>query len=121
MQMNEDQTRESNWNIKEDDDGPVKIADDETSGDGSEHGRHQSRDRNKAHGAQKIRLGKGSHQGEPAHGHHHRAAAALQDAERDQQMDVAGYPAQKGAEGEETDRRRKYTTGSEAVRHPAAD
>ena len=54
MQINEDQTRDSNWNIKEENDAPLKIADDETSGDGSEHGRHQGWYRDKAHGAHKI-------------------------------------------------------------------
>ena len=121
MQIDEDQARESNRNIQEENDAPVKIADDQASGDRSEHGRHQGWYGNKAHGAQKIRLGECSHQGEPAHRHHHRAAATLQDAAGDQQMDVARYSAQKGPEGENADRRCEYAPGSEPVRHPATD
>ena len=121
MQINEDQTRQANRNIEEEDKAPMKIPDDQAAGDGAEHGSDQGWDGNKAHGAQQIGLGECSHQSEPAYRHHHGPAAALQDATRDQQMDVARYAAEKRTQGEEANRRREYAAGSEAVRHPAAD
>src|SRR6202789_1264039 len=84
MDVDEDQTCQSNGNIEEENEAPVKITDDEAPGDGSEHGSHQGGYGNKAHHAQEIRLGKCSHQSKPAYRDHHRPAATLQDATRDQ-------------------------------------
>src|ERR1017187_1653517 len=91
MQMDEDQACEADGDIEEEDEAPVQIADDEASGDGSEHRSYQGRDGDEAHGADEFGFGECSHQGEPADGDHHRSAAALQDAARDQQVNVARY------------------------------
>ena len=93
MQIDEDQARQADRDIEKEDDAPVKIANDEASGDRPEHGGDQGRYGDKAHGAQQIRLRKGSHQREPADRHHHRSAAALQDAACDEQVNVARYSA----------------------------
>src|ERR1700677_655797 len=97
MQINEDQTHQSDWNIEKEDEAPMKIADDEAAGDGAQHRSDQGRYRDKAHRAQKIRLGKCPYQSKPAYGNHHRAAATLQDSTHNEQMNVARYSAQQGA------------------------
>ena len=121
MQIDHEQTDEADRKVHEKDDSPVKISDDQAAGDGSEHGTNQTRDGDEAHGADEFGLGKRPHQGEPAHGHHHGSAAALQDAARDQHMDVARYAAEKRPQGEEADRGREHPARSESIRHPAAD
>src|ERR1700689_3103481 len=93
VQENQDQTHQSNWNIQEEDDPPMKITDDEAPGDGAQHGSDQGWHGNKAHHAQQVRLGKCSHQSQPAHGNHHRSAATLQDSTPNEQMNVARYSA----------------------------
>ena len=54
-------------------------------------------------------------------GHHHRAAAALEDAARDEQMEVARDAAEERAEREDADRRREDAARAEAIGDPAAD
>jgi len=90
-------------------------------GERAQHRSNQTRDGDKAHGADELVFGKGSHQSQPADRDHHRAAAALQDAAGDKQMDVARYPAKERAKGEETDCGGEYATCAEAVGHPTAD
>ena len=61
MQIDEDQTCKANWNVEEEDEPPVKVPNDETSGDRSEHRSYQGRYGNKAHSTQELRLGECSH------------------------------------------------------------
>ena len=93
VQIDENQADQTDGNVEKEDHPPVKIADNQTARDGSEHGSNQGRYRNEAHGAEKIGFRKRPHQGEPAYGHHHGAAAALQDAAGNEYMDVARYAA----------------------------
>src|ERR1700730_5822201 len=120
MQIDHQQTDEAYRNIHEKDESPVKVSDDKTTGDRSEHGANQSWNSDEAHGPDEFRFGKCCKQGEPAHRHHHSSAPALQDATRHKQMDVARYPTEKGPEGEETNRGCKYPARSEATLTPAA-
>src|ERR1700730_17456092 len=121
MQIDHQQTDEAYRNIHEKDESPVKVSDDKTTGDRSEHGANQSWNSDEAHGPDEFRFGKCSHQGEPPPRHQHSSAAALQDATRHKQMDVARYATEKGPEGEETNRGCKYPARSEPIRHPATD
>jgi hypothetical protein len=84
MQIDEDQTRQSDRDVEKENEAPMKIAHDEPSRDRPEHGGDQGRYGDKAHRAQQIRLRKGSHQREPAYRNHHRSAATLQDATCDE-------------------------------------
>jgi hypothetical protein len=95
MQVDHAQTREANRNIKEEYEAPMKVADDEATGDRSEHRTNQSGNSDEAHGANQFGLGEGSHYGEPADRHHHGSTATLQDAARDQHMNVARNAAEK--------------------------
>src|ERR1700678_249912 len=91
MQINEDQTRDPDRDVEKKNEAPMKIADDESPRDRAEHRGDQGGYGDKTHRAQQVRLRKGSHQGEPAYRDHHRSAATLQDATRDEHMNVARY------------------------------
>ena len=80
MQIHEDQADETDGDVEKENHPPMKIVNNQTACDGSEHWSNQGRNRNEAHGTEKIGFRKRPHQGEPAYGHHHGAAAALQDA-----------------------------------------
>ena len=77
VQVNHEQTGEANRNIHEENKSPVKVSDDQATGDRSEHGTNQTGDGDEAHGADQFGLGERPHHGEPADGHHHGSAAAL--------------------------------------------
>jgi hypothetical protein len=93
MQIHQNQADQTDGNVEEEDHPPVKIGDDQTAGDGPEHGSDQGRYGNETHGAEKIGFGERPHQSQPSYGHHHGAAAALQDAAGNEHMDVARYAA----------------------------
>ncbi len=57
MQVDEDQTGQPDGNVEKENEAPVKVADDEAPGDGSEHRSYQRRDGHKAHRTQQICLG----------------------------------------------------------------
>src|ERR1700728_4518628 len=121
MQINQDESGNSDRKIHEKYEPPLQIADDEPADDGPEHRPDQARNGHEAHGADKFGFVERPHQSEPAHRDHHGAPETLQDATGYQQMDVARYAAKHGPEGKETDRRCKYPARSEPIRHPAAD
>ena len=73
----------------------MKVANDKTTRNGSQHGANQPWNGDKAHGADQFGFGKRAHQGEPAYRHHHGSAAALQYAAGDQQMNIARYATEK--------------------------
>ena len=77
VQVNHEQTGEANRNIHEENKSPVKVSDDQATGDRSEHGTNQTGDGDEAHGADQFGLGERPHHGEPADGNHHGSAAAL--------------------------------------------
>ena len=93
MQIDQNQPDQTDRDVKEEDHAPVQIADDQTAGDGTKHGSDQGRDGDEAHGAEEIGFGECPDQGKPAYGHHHGAAAALQDAAGNKDVDVARYAA----------------------------
>src|SRR5439155_22187316 len=95
MPMDQIQTEQANRQVDEKDDSPMKVPNNETAGDGPEHGANQTGYGNEAHGADKLRFGECPHHGEPAHRQHHGAAAALQDAAGDEDVDVARNAAEK--------------------------
>ena len=72
-----------------------KVADDKAARNGAEHGANQPWNGDEAHGADEFGFGECSHQRQPADGHHHGPAAALQDPAGHQQVNVAGYAAKK--------------------------
>ena len=63
MKKDDNQPDHANRDIQEEDDTPVKVADDQSAGDRAEHRRYQCGDGDKAHGAEQFGLGEGSHQG----------------------------------------------------------
>ena len=89
MQINQDQAGDPDRQIGEKDESPVEISDDQAADDGPEHGADQSGYGDEAHGADEFGSGESSHQGEAAHRDHHGAAAALQHATGDKEMNVA--------------------------------
>src|SRR5579863_984374 len=103
MPVDHVKTGEANRQIHEKDDAPVQIPDDQAAGDGSEHRADQPRDGDEAHGADKFGFGEGPDNSEPPYRHHHGAAAALQNATRDQHVDVARYAAEKRPKREKAD------------------
>ena len=121
MPIDQVQAQKANGEIDEEDDAPVKIADNEAADQRTEHGANQTGDGDEGHGPDEFGFGKRSHHGQPAHRDHHGAAAALEDAASHQNMDVAGEAAENRAEREEADGGRKHPAGAESVRHPAAD
>src|SRR5580704_10783307 len=121
MQIDHQQAQEPNRNIHEENESPMQVSDNEASRNRSQHRTNQSGDGHEAHGADKVGFRKRSNQGEPAYWHHHRSAAALQNAARNEQMYVAGYATKKRSQREKADRRRKHPPRSKAVRHPPAD
>src|SRR5579872_3972016 len=86
MQMDQCQTDYSDRQVHEKYEPPVEVSDDETANDRSQHWADQARNGDKAHGADKLGLGEGSRQREPADRDHHGSAASLQDAVSDEQM-----------------------------------
>src|ERR1700733_10052572 len=81
-------TEQADRQVDEKDDAPVKVAHDEAADDGAKHGADQTGNGYEAHGADEFRFGKGPHERQPAHRHHHGSAEALQDTAGDEQMDV---------------------------------
>jgi len=95
MHIDHQQTQEADGYIHEKDESPMKVANDQAACDGAQHRANQTRNGDKAHGANEFGLGKGAHEGEPAYRHHHGSAAALQDSAGNQQMNVARHTAEK--------------------------
>src|ERR1700733_6460847 len=95
MEIDHQQTEDPDRYIHEEDQPPVKVSNDEPTGDGSQHGANQAWNSHKAHGPDELGFGKCTHQGQAAHRHHHGSAAALQDAASDQQVNVGGDAAEK--------------------------
>src|ERR1700685_1597851 len=93
MEIDHNQPDQADRDVEEKDDAPVEIADDQTAGDGSEHGSDEGGDGDEAHGAEEIGFGEGPDEGEAAYGHHHGAAASLQDGAGNEEVDVARYAA----------------------------
>ena len=121
MAKNEIETKQPDGQIDKKDNAPMQVAHDQPTGDGSEHRAHQSGDGDEAHGADEFRLGKGPHEGEPADGHHHGSAAALQDAAGDENGEIASQTAEQRPQGEKPDGAGKYPARAETIRHPSAD
>jgi len=121
MQIHHDQAQQADGNIEEKNYSPVRVAHNQSAGDRPQHRRHQSRNRNKAHHAQQVRPGKGPHQRQPAYGHHHGPAHALDDAAGNEQMNVAAQPAEQRPQCEQPNGRSKYAPCSKPVCHPSAD
>src|ERR1700722_3884007 len=88
MQIHHKQTDDPYWNVHEENKSPVQIADDQSAGNRSQHGANQSGNRYEAHDPNEFGFGKRSNQRKPAHGHHHRSAASLQNAASHQQMNI---------------------------------
>ena len=91
----QDQPEEADRDVDEENHAPVEIGDDQSAEQRSEHRTDEPRNRDEAHGADQLGFRERAHQGEPAHGQHHGAAAALQDAARDQHVDVGREAAKK--------------------------
>src|ERR1017187_6327799 len=121
MQIDQNQPDQPDRDVDEEDHAPVQITDDQTSGDGSKHGSDQGWDRDEAHGAEEISLGERPDKSKPAYGHHHGAAAALQDAASNEHVNVARYSAEEGPESEKPDGCGKHTPRTESIRNPTAD
>ncbi len=77
VQVDQNQTGQSNRNIQEEDNSPVKISDDQPARDWPEHRANQRGNGNEAHRADQFGLCERPHQSEPADGYHHGSAAAL--------------------------------------------
>src|ERR1700686_3006839 len=116
MKINQAQTDEADRKVHEKNDSPMKISDNQSTGDWSEHGTNQTWDGDEAHGADEFGLSKRPYDGEPPHWHHHGSSAALQDAARDQHVDVGRYTAEKRSQREEADRGREHPARSESIR-----
>jgi len=99
----------------------MKITNDETAGGGAEHRADQTRYGDEAHGADEFGFWKCPDQSEPAHGHHHGSAAALQDAAGDEDIDAARNAAKERPQSKKAYRGCKDPARAEAVGHPAAD
>ena len=93
--INQIQPEQANRQVDEKDDSPMKVPNDQTAGDGPEHRANQPGYGNEARRADEFRFCERPHHGEPAHGQHHGAAAALQDAARDEDVDIARNAAEK--------------------------
>ncbi len=88
------QADEADRNVDKKDHAPVEMSDDQAADDGPEHRTDQTGYRDEAHGAHKFGFCERSHHGQPADRQHEGAAAALQDAGGNQEMDVAGDAAE---------------------------
>src|SRR5277367_3646277 len=121
MQIDHQQADQSDGDVDEKDESPMQVADDQAAGDGPEHGTDQGGNGDEAHGANQFGFGERPHQGQAADRNHHGSANALQNAESDQQVDVAGHAAEERTQREDTDRGREDATGAEAIGHPTAD
>src|SRR5439155_4214422 len=121
MSINQIQPEQANRQVDEKDDSPMKVPNDQTAGDGPEHRANQTGYGNEAHGADEFRFGERPHHGEPAHGQHHGAAAALQDATRDEDVDIARNATETRPQSEQAKRGREHPACAEAIGHPAAD
>src|ERR1700676_1854117 len=84
MQIHHQQTDEPYRNVHEKNKSPVQVANDQSAGNWSQHGTNQSGNRHEAHGLNEFGFGKRSNQRKPAHRHHHRSTASLQNATSDQ-------------------------------------
>ena len=84
----EGEAEEADRDVDEEDDPPVEVADDEAAGDGPEHRPDERRDRHERHRAHEVGLLERAHDREAPDRHHERAAHALQDPERDEDVDV---------------------------------
>ena len=60
MQIDHVQADQADRDVHEEDDAPVKVADDQAAGDGSEHGADQAGDGDEAHGADQFGFGETS-------------------------------------------------------------
>src|ERR1700686_965628 len=121
MPMDQYQAAQADGYVDEEYDAPVKISDDQAAEERPEHGADQTRHGDEAHGADELGFGKGSDHGEPSHGKHHGAAAALQHAAGHQQVDIIRDAAEKRAEREDADRGREHAPRAETIGHPSAD
>src|ERR1700683_2465524 len=101
MTMDEIQTEQADRHVDEEDDSPVKVADDEPAGDGPEHRANQRRYGDEAHGADQLRFGERPDHREAADGHHHGSAEALEDAASHEDVDVARDAAENRTQREE--------------------
>ncbi len=104
MPIDQDEAAQADRNVDEENHAPMKVADDGAAEYRSQHGADQSRNGDKAHGIDELGFRKGTHHGDAAHRNHHGAAAALQDAARHQQVNVAGNSAEQRAERKDADR-----------------
>ena len=73
MQVDQNQAGNSNWQIHKKYEAPMEVCDDKAPRDRPEHGSDRARNGDKAHSADELGFGKGSHQGEPADRDHHGA------------------------------------------------
>ncbi len=66
VQIDQIQTDQADGDVDEEDHPPVKVADDQAAGDGSEHGADQTGDGDEAHRADEFGFGEGPHEREAA-------------------------------------------------------
>src|SRR5579862_1493314 len=101
MQIDHDQADDSDGNVEEENHAPVEVGNDKSTGDWSEHGSDQGWYRYKAHDLNEVGFGEGPDQGQSAYRNHQRSTHALEDAARDEQMNIVAESAQQRAQREE--------------------
>src|SRR5450631_1659586 len=100
MPVDQYQAAQADRYIHEEDHAPMKISDDQAAQQRPEHGADQIRNGDEAHGTDEFGFGKRAYYGEPSHGEHQGAAAALQHAAGHQHVDVVRDAAKKRAQRE---------------------
>ena len=78
------QADQADRDVDEENDAPVKIADDQPADERPQHRTDQAGNGDEAHGADQFRFGKRPHHRQTSHRQHHGAAAALQNPARHQ-------------------------------------
>jgi len=69
--INQVQTHETDGQVDEEDQPPMKVAHERAADDRAQHGADQRRDGDKRHRAHQLRLGERAHQRQPARRHLH--------------------------------------------------
>src|SRR5580692_1159077 len=99
MPVNQIQAEQSDRQINEKDDPPMKIPDDEAASDRPKHRANQTGYRDKTHRTNEFRFGERSYHGKSPHGNHHGPSAPLQHPAGNKNVNVARNAAEKRTQG----------------------
>jgi len=116
----QDDAQDAGRNVDPENPAPGGEGGDEAAERGPEYRSEQGRDGEPGERRDELGFGHAAQDDEPAHGHHHGAADALQDAEEDKIGKRVGEAAGGRAQSEDDDGGPEHGPGAEAVGDPAA-